>query len=245
MKVIDLQQKITQLLPNNLDANIFPFITDYYTNAQKYDRMFYKHYGLKDLIESIETSTDWENEVTSVLFLYKEQLRHFWEINIAEYSPIDNVFEDTVQTTHREEHTETMTTGEQTSSETLGSRTDTDNYGTNGLTGNSTTTTTNKTVPYDTNVEKETSATVSGVINTELESQRTSGEQINKANTGERIDKTESSPQHEVVQINRHGNIGTTLSTDIMLGSEKYWRNFTFFSELFLLINRELCEGVW
>ena len=247
MRVIDLKATVNQVIPNNLSSEVFPFAPDYYESAQRYDLLFWQHYGLKELIPEfgIETADDWNNAVLSVLYTYKEQLKNFWNINIAEYSPIDNVFEETTQNTHRRKHEETFTSGAQTNSETLGSRTDTQNVGSNGKTGNSTTTTTSRRVPYDMSTEKEVGSDTSAVVNSELESTQTSGQQVNSATVGQRVDKTESSPQHEKVTINRHGNIGTTLSTDVMLGSENYWKHFNFMNELFSLINQELCRGEW
>lgn len=240
-----MKNKITQVIPAGLSSAIFPFITDYYANAQYYDRALWRHYGEKELYEGEYTAEQWGAEVTAVLYLYKEELQHLYEINVAEYSPVDNVFEETITTHETDAHEDKVNYGSQSNSQTIGSRTDTQNAGTNGKTGNSTTTTTRHEVPYDSNTQRTVGSETAGVVNSELETTLTSGQQVNNESVGAKEDKTNYGKQHEETTINRHGNIGVTLSTDIMKGSRDFWAMFNFMNEVFYRINKELFTGVW
>lgn len=228
MKVISLKDKINSVLPTNLSSAIFPFITDYQANAEHYDLTFWRHYGLKDLyIDDINNASEWYALVTSVLYTYKEELQRYWDINIAEYSPIDNVTEEIITNNHIRAHEDTFKTGESKVVEATG---------VDGATGNSTTTTTVYEVPMDSTNEQKTGKNVSDTVNQELEVE---------THTDEREDSVNYGAQHERTKVMRHGNIGTTLSTDIMIGSQKYWAMFNFMNELYKLINNELFRGEW
>lgn len=227
MKVITLKEKITQVLPSGLDATIFPFITDYNANASKYDLTFWRHYGLKDLLTDVNTSAEWNTLVSSVLYTYKEELQRYWDINIAEYSPVDNVFEETIQNHHTRAHEDKVVKGATKVDE---------HVGVGELLGGGSRTVTNYEVPMNSSTERELTRSTDEQTNIPLET-LTESDQYE--------DVMQYGMQHERFKTNRHGNIGTTLSTDIMEGSRKFWTMFNFMNELYKLINNELFSGEW
>lgn len=245
MKVKHIKELTSQVLPEHLTSGLFPFVTDYYEHNEEYDTFFYRTYGEKELLKDYLVKSDWDADVASVLYLFKERLQHFWDINLAEYDPTENVFENTTVTTNRDARVNSDVMGEQKSTDTYGARNDVNNIGTNGKVGNSTTTNTNAKIPYDMQTYKETERDTTSIVNSELETTTTKGAQTDTRTEQAHTDTHNIGAEREVITTNRHGNIGVVMSSEIMRDSKKFWLEFTFIAELFRVINDELFSGLW
>lgn len=227
MKLIEMKTKINQVLPANLSASDFPFITDYYAHKTEYDTILWLRFGLQDLICEIENASAWNSLITSILYFNKDALKNLWNVNIAEYSPVDNVTEETIVNHHTRAHEDKTTYGETKVSE---------NVGVDGKEGGSVVTTTTREVPTDSTIEREVAS----------ETVETEGKPLTTWTEGDtHEDTTNYGVQHERFKTNRHGNIGTMLATTIMQGSVDFWGAYNFYYNLYRLIMDEICGGLW
>lgn len=229
MTVNDLFDHFIQehyLLPENLSADTFSWITSYYSNRSHIDDFFKRQYGDYRLIFDVNSYNEWKAFVLDTLYINAVNLDHLWKMTQVKYSPIENVVE------HSERD---ITDDEKTNSDTSGQRVDVDNIGTNGKTGDVDNHTTLHTVPYDLDEERETDAGYNFTTNHELETTRTTGAQTDIHSIGQ---------AHSKEIYDRHANVGVTSNVQLLEQEQRFWGSeFNFFISLFKLLKREWLNG--
>lgn len=106
----------------------FPFMAEYVTNHNSFDRNFMLEYGYMFPIWNVEDAesetgvvTQFRSDATDVIRKHKVDLQHMWDITQLEYNPIENY--------NREENTENAKSGADTQSNNYGAYTEKTNKG--------------------------------------------------------------------------------------------------------------------
>ena len=206
----------------------YNFLTDYDTNMDDFDRYFVKEHGEKsvdlDADSDLEIINAWQEELTSIYYVYMNSWAHIYDtLNIA-YNPVYNV-EEHITTKYGEHETETEYGAHETenvygaTSDTLGTHTDTS---------------TSYSVSFDTATEKETgknSDTIGSQTNTSLAHTDTETSKLHTDTTTSKL---------HTDTVDRTGNIGIKSATALAEEEVFFREKRVFFKNLFLTISREV-----
>lgn len=237
---LENEQHLLPPLTTEAQQELFPWFAVYLPNADLYDNTFSRKYGCKKLVYDNDY-TSYILNVKATLYKHQAELLHLWEINEAQYSPIENVFEEESTIHETDEHLDTITDGERQDTTTIAEKQVNSMIGIEGNFGGSTTT--QKVVPFDVETELEVGKT--DTANKSLKTRDTENEHTDRFKKGEEITKNKYGQTHEETTHSRHGNIGITTATQIMTESKDFWFTFNFFDRLFDILNNELLEGEW
>lgn len=206
----------------------YNFLTDYAANMDDFDRYFVKEHGEKsvdlDADSDLEIINAWQEELTSIYYVYINSWAHIYDtLNIA-YNPVYNV-EEHITTKYGEHETE-VEYGEHETEREYGATSDT--YGTH------TDTSTSYSVSFDTATEKETgknSDTIGSQTNTSLAHTDTDTSKLHTDTTTSKL---------HTDTVDRSGNIGIKSATALAEEEIFFREKRVFFKNLFLTISREV-----
>lgn len=216
-----LQEAITTDYPVILDDEGQPvsvnFTEDYEAAFNKFDRYFVKHYGER-VVDFVSTTTEdiieeWYDEVLAAVTVYIYNWARLYYALSLQYNPLYNV--DGVETTVYGSKTDTFNEGNREHTE--GAKTYTN--------GSQTNTSTDYSVSYDAQQEKETgktSDTIGQKIDSEAQYTNTDTHALDTSVYGQHTDT-----------LTRKGNIGVTKSTELLRDTFSLYGNFAFWDTVF------------
>lgn len=235
----------TPLISNILHTSDYHFMDEYTNNSIALDNHYIKLYGGLQVDEELigttdtQTKTNITNEIRYYIIAHKEQLNRLYDINSLEYNPLYNV-DGTTTTTYSEfekedsyglhktdnfydENVTLEKKGAYTSIDTLG-ETETNTidktYGFNESSA----------VPND--EQKTTTNTVQNMRNIDPQENSVTLETRTDSVTSNAHTDTFTEKEHSVTEV-RQGNIGITMSTQLIQSQFDVWSKIAFWDVLF------------
>lgn len=212
-----------------IEGNTSNFITDYTTNYEELDRMFYIRYAsMKPIIPDDENNalyfSDWSASLKSILYFYLESWARLYYALSLDYNPLFNV--DGTTTTRTQGKTEGLS-GTDTIVYDRDAHVKTEVRGARDVTD------TTSEVPFDSTTEKEVGKThsVDATYTDTFTDQANEDEDRHTYGKQNNVDYT--------VSEFRQGNIGVTQSQQL-LESEYSLRRLSFWDNVFKAIVKEM-----
>ena len=224
MKLIDFYKTLnTPIIP--LNSNISDILHDlnYDVSYRNVDDYFIKIFATLSIDETVVDSNidqvGYEFLANSVLYSNVDSIRRIYEINKAVYNPIENY--------DRYEEMDKVTV-----ENIIGQR------NTTSINDSLTTTSTNKSVGYNSN-----DLVITDEQKTVNQGTHGNGKIENSVTIGQTTDINVTSGNGENGKISNHihGNIGVTTSTTMLKEHEEFWKNYNIFNYIIKMIFDYIC----
>lgn len=228
MKLIDFYKALNvPIIPLNSNISDMLHELNYDISYRNVDDYFIKKFATLSIDETVVDSNmeqiDYEFLANSVLYSNVDSIRRIYEINKAVYNPIENY--------DRYEELDKVTV-----ENIIGER------NTKNINDNLTTTSTNKSVGYNSNELVITDEQI-----TESRGSLNNGKVENTITIEQTTDINVTSGNGENGKISNHihGNIGVTTATTMLKEHEEFWKNYNIFNYIIKMIFEYICIPIY